>query len=805
MGVETGTPEAIGSRGRRVGGLPRVTGEFVFGTDLRVEGMLHGHVVRSPHAHARIVSIDTTKARCMPGVHAVLSAEQLPARRTYGLEFDDQPVLAADRVRYEGEPVVAIAADTLAQARAAGGAVAIEYEVLPALTDMEEAIRPDAQAIHEWGNIVRHVRIEHGDPDAEAEVWVEGYYETTMQDQAALGPEAALAIPAEDGGMDLHVMTQWLHVDRHQIAPCLGLPEEQVRLHLAGVGGAFGSREDVNLEILAGVLAQATGRPVKIDNTREESFRGHVHRHPSRYWVRHGATRDGRLVNVRVRALLDGGAYTSSTPAVLANAAVFATGPYEVPNALIEATAVYTNNPPCGAMRGFGSPQPCFAYESQMDKLALALRMDPVELRLRNAVHTGSVFPTGQTIMGEAPVAELLQRCRAIPLPEEPVAASALDLPGGSGNVTHGEGVRRGVGYALGFKNIGYSEGFDDSCEARVTLAAGVDAPVVEVHSAAVDSGQGLATVLAQVARAELGVHDVVLHDTDTLVGSAGSSSASRQTVMSAGAVQSACHAVREELFARVRRRPGLTDLALSLEDGWVLADRVPVARVQEFLDTPLTATRVFRHRQTQPLDAHGQGDVHPFFAFVAERAVVDVDLDLGLVRVVQLAVVEDVGRVINPVGFEGQVQGGVAIGMGHAVMEEVRLDGGIMQNPSFTDYLIPTFLDVPPVVSEFVEHAEPGVPYGAKGVGEVPTIAATVAVVNALRAASGRELNRVPVRPDDLIGLAAPATSSGRPPSPSVAGPRPTLEYYGRGGGQGDLMGHGSLGSEMAPRTAVR
>ena len=774
---ERGTPTGVGERGRRVGGEARVTGEFVFGTDLHAEGMLYGHVVRSPHAHARILSIDVSAARALPGVRGVLTAADLPAKTTYGLEFDDQLVLAGARVRYQGEPVAVVAADSERAARAAAEAVAVSYEPLAPLSDMEAALRPDAPQLHKWGNVVRHLRIEHGDPDAEAEVWVEGYYETAMQDQAALGPEAALAVPAADGGIDLHVMTQWLHVDRHQIAPCLGLPEERVRLHLAGVGGAFGSREDVNVEIFAGLLALATRRPVRIANNREESFHGHVHRHPSRYWVRHGATRDGKIVAVRVRALVDGGAYTSSTSAVLSNVAVFATGPYEVPNALVEATAVYTNNPPCGAMRGFGAPQPCFAYESQMEKLARALDIDPVELRLRNAVHPGSVFPTGQVVAGTAPVRELLERCAAIPLPPPPSAHDPLSLPGGFGNVTHGEGVRRGIGYALGFKNIGFSEGFDDSCEAKVALFAGPQGPAAEVHSAAVDLGQGLDTVLVQVARSELGIQEVTLHEPDTGVGSAGSTSASRQTVMSAGAVKLACEAVREELFQRIAER--LSAAVFAIEDGRVLGDGLPLAAIEEFLDEPIVATRVYRHRPTEPLDEHGHGDPHPFFAFVAERAVVDVDVELGLVRVAQLAVVEDVGRTINPKGLEGQVEGGAAIGMGLAVMEELQLDQGIVKNASFTDYLIPTILDVPPIIVELVEEAEPDTPYGAKGVGEIPTIAATPAVVNALRAATGRELNRVPVRPDDLIGLAPPARSlNGPPPAPDVPGPRPIHEY---------------------------
>ncbi len=720
---------------------------------------------------------------------AVLTAADLPAKNAYGLEFGDQPVLAADRVRFEGEPVALVVADALRHAAAAAAAVAVDYEPLPAVFDMEQALAPGAPLLHPWGNVLRHVRVEHGDPSVDAEVWVDGYYETGMQDPAPLGPEAALAIPAADGSIDLQVMNQWLHVDRHQIAPCLGLAEEQVRLHLTGIGGAFGSREDVNVEILAGIAALATGRPVKIANNRHESFHGHVHRHPSRFWVRTGATRDGQLVVVRSRALLDGGAYASSTPAVISNAAVFAAGPYEVPNALLEATAVYTNNPPCGAMRGFGAVQPCFAYESQMDKLAGVLGMDPVELRLRNTVHTGSVFPTGQVIGGAAPVAELLRRCRAIPLPPDPAPG---DRPGGSGNTTHGEGVRRGVGYALGFKNIGYSEGFDDACEATVTLTTGPDGPTVEVHSAAVDSGQGLTTVLTQVARTELTIPTVILHETDTQVGSAGSSSASRQTVMSSGAVQAACAGARDQLLDRARRhQAGLDGTHLSLREGHVCAGDRPVCEVGELLGQPITATAVYHHRKTQPLDERGQGDIHPLFAFAAERAVVDVDTDLGLVRVAQIAAVEEVGRAINPLGLEGQIEGGAVMGMGLATMEQLQLRDGRIANPNFTDYLIPTTLDAPPIVTEMVEEAEPDVAYGAKGVGEIPTIAATPAVVNALRAATGRQLNRVPVSPDDLIGLAPPAATSGPPPAPDVPGQRPVPEYFGMGAGQQDLMGH--------------
>ena len=311
--------------------------------------------------------------------------------------------------------------------------------------------------------------IRHGDPDAAGDVSVEGVFDIGIQDQAFLGPESGLAVPDGEGGVDIYVATQWLHVDRDQVAPCLDLAPEQVRVHLAGVGGAFGGREDLSMQLHGAMLALHTGRPVKIVYNREESFTGHVHRHPARIWCEHRATRDGRLVAVRMRILLDGGAYASSSTAVTSNAASFACGPYRVDNALIESTCVYSNNPPCGAMRGFGAVQTCFAAEAQMDKLAAALEIDPVELRLLNALATGDVLPTGQRLTGSMPVAEVIRQAAALepPAPEE-LPRDPLRLPGGAGNTTRGEGVRRGVGFAVGFKNIAYSEGFDDSTAARV-------------------------------------------------------------------------------------------------------------------------------------------------------------------------------------------------------------------------------------------------------------------------------------------------------------------------------------------------
>ena len=490
-----------------------------------------------------------------------------------------------------------------------------------------------------------------------------------------------MAVPAEDGGVDLFISTQWLHVDRDQVAASLDLPPEKVRIGLSGVGGAFGGREDLSMQVHACLLALHTGKPVKMMYGREESFFGHIHRHPARMRYEHGADRDGRLVYIRCRILLDGGAYASSSTAVCSNAASFACGPYDVPNALIDSYVVYTDNPPCGAMRGFGAVQTCFAHEAQMDKLAAALAMDPVELRRRNALAEGAIIPTGATIRCPAPVAELLDSVSSRALPAEGAAV----LPGGHSNTTHGEGVRRGVGYAVGYKNVGYSEGFDDYSTARVRLSLAGGEPLVEVHTAAAEVGQGLVTVQEQIARHELGVERVIVLPADTQVGSAGSSSASRQTYMTGGAVKLACEAVREEL-----ERRGTGSL------------------VELIGDDPIDVTREHHHRETFPLDEKGQGDAHVTFAFAAHRAVVDVDVDLGLVRVVEIATAQDVGKAINPQAVEGQIQGGIAQGLGLALMEEIQVVDGKVRNASFTDYLIPTVLDMPPVELDVLELADP-------------------------------------------------------------------------------------------------
>ena len=750
VATPTNIADTIGTSAIRPDGVAKVRGEFTFSSDEHIEGMLWAHVLRSPHPSARILSIDLSGAWKIPGVHSVLTQSDVPGSATYGLEHKDQPVFAHDVVRFHGEPIAAVAADHPETARRAAAAIVVKYDVLEPLVDAEKAIT--APPLHPDGNIFRHLVIRHGDQTAVGDVQVEGTYEVGMQDQAFLGPESGLAIPDPDGlGVELRISTQWLHSDLWQTAACLGLPEDRVRMVLSGVGGAFGAREDVSMHVHLCMLALRTGRPVKIVYNRLESFLGHVHRHPARMWYRHHASRDGRIVRVEARIVMDGGAYMSSSGAVLANAACFGAGPYLIPNATIEGFAVRTNNPSCGAMRGFGAVQTCYAHEAQMDLLADALALDPIELRRINALAPGDTLVTGQQLTTTLPVREVIDSLAAHPLPPDTRAIDdMMARPGGAGRTAVAHHVKRGVGFAVGWKNLLFSEGFDDYSTASCTVLDGV----VSVKCACAEVGQGFVTLAQQIARTELTVHDVVLEVADTSIGSAGSTSASRQTMMSGGAVHMACVAVRDQIIAFVAALHGVAEAALSLRDGHVVSfdGAVNVSIEKLAPGHRFHALVEHHHAATVRLDDNGQGNAHISFAVAAHRAVVDVDPDLGLVKVVHIATSQDVGRVLNPLQAVGQLEGGIAQGIGLAVMEEILLLDGKVRNASFTDYLIPTALDMPPVeIAALIEDPEPGFLYGAKGIGEPPTISSTAAVAAAVRNATGLALPRVPIRPQDI------------------------------------------------------
>ncbi|MFM7047082.1 MAG: xanthine dehydrogenase subunit D [Actinomycetota bacterium] len=744
--------DGLGASALRPDGIPKVQGRFAFSSDAWADNMLWGATLRSPHPHARIRSIDVSAALKINGVSAVITASDVPGKLTYGLIASDQPVFARDVVRYVGEPVAAVAADHPETARRALAAIVVDYEVLTPLVDAEVAISGSFAPIHPDGNVIRRQKILRGDQNFIGDVVVEGTYEIGMQDQAFLGLEAALALPDDDGsGVELFVATQWLHEDQKQIAACLDLPVDRVRLTLGGVGGAFGGREDISLQVHCCLLALVTKRPIKMQYGREESFYGHIHRHPAKIFMRHHADRDGTLRRVEARVVLDGGAYASTSSAVLINAVTHMQGPYKCEIATVDGYAVRSNNPPCGAMRGFGVVQACFAHESQMDKLAAACGLSPVDIRLKNAMQTGDRLITGQVVESVAPVARCIRETAALPLPDPlPDDPDPLMIPGGSGLTARRSNIRRGVGWGVSIKNLMYSEGFDDYATARCRLADGV----ATLQFATAEVGQGFVVLAQQIARSVLGVDTVLLEPISTAIGSAGSTSASRQTWMSGGAVNGACRRVREQLFQRVAEAHALDPLRLAI-DGTDVVDtmgelRVPVAQASRGF--VFDQTFEHHHRPTEELDENGQGNCHVAFAFVAHRAVVDVDPDLGLVKVVQIATAQDVGRVLNPLAAIGQLEGGIAQGLGLAVMEEIVLKDGKMRNPSFTDYLLPTALDAPTVVATMIEEPEPQAPLGAKGIGEPPCISVTPAIAAAIRAATGKELPRVPVRPYDIV-----------------------------------------------------
>jgi xanthine dehydrogenase D subunit len=743
--------DILGASALRPDGAAKVSGKFEFSSDLHAEHMLWGATLRSPHPFARIISIDFSAAYKIAGVEAIITAEDVPGKKSYGLIASDQPVFASEIVRYVGEPIAAVAADHPETCRRALAAIKVVYEVLEPITDAEVALLPKTIQIHPDGNLFRHQRIVTGDQNLQGDVIVEGTYEMGMQDQAFLGLEAALAIPDSGGaGVEMYVATQWLHEDQKQIAACLNLPLEKIRLTLGGVGGAFGAREDISLQVHCALLALHTGRPIKMQYSREESFYGHVHRHPAKIWIRHHATRAGVIQRIESRMVFDGGAYASTSSAVLINGITHIQGPYKCSNATVDGFAVRTNNPPCGAMRGFGVVQACYAHESQMDKLAVACGLSPVDVRLLNAMVTGDKLITGQVVESVAPVARCITETDSIALPA-PLAhnANPLEIVGGSGLTSLPHNIVRGIGWGVSIKNLMYSETFDDFATARCQLQDGV----VHLKFATVEVGQGFVILAPQIARSVLGVDEVVIDPVDTRIGSAGSTSASRQTWMSGGAVDGACRLVRQRLFEHVGKIHNIDPLRLMIEDTDVvdMLGEFRISVIEASSGVLIEETFEHHHRPTEELDANGQGNCHVAFAFVAHRAVVDVDVELGLVKVIQIATAQDVGRVLNPIAALGQIEGGIAQGLGLAVMEEIVLDNGKMRNPSFTDYLLPTALDAPEVVAIMIEEPEPQAPLGAKGIGEPPCISVTPAIAAAIRNATGRDLPRVPIRPQDI------------------------------------------------------
>ena len=769
-GIPAPTPKALQVVGRpvpRPDAVAKVTGQARYTDDYAFPGMLHGATLRAAHPHARIKRIDTSRAKALPGVHAVLTHEDIPGDKHHGLIFNDWPVLCYDKVRYIGDAVAIVAAETPEIARRALELIEVEYEPLPVVTGPEEALAPDAPKVHEQGNLLKHIQVRKGDVEqgfAEADVIVEREYRTPMYEHAFLEPECSIARIAEDGKIEVIVGSQIPYEDRRQIAKTLGVPEERVRVKGAVIGGGFGGKEDIAGQIHAALLAQATGRPVKILYSRQESLRVHPKRHATIIRIKTGAKRDGRLVAVQAEILGDAGAYASLSDKVMTRAATHAAGPYEVPHVKIDCYTAYTNNPPAGAFRGFGVTQSAFAVESNMDILAHELGMDPIELRRINALRVGSVTSTGQVLRESLGLVECLDRVRG-------TISELMEARGNSGELVGTRGSAgewwkahanpadptkvRAWGVAACYKNTGLGGGAPDKGGAEVEVFE--DGRAV-VRTAAAEIGQGLPAVLAIVAAEELGIPyeriEVALPDTDTTP-DGGPTTASRQTYINGNATRLAAQRVREILAWAACESLGASQDELEFRDGYIHANgrSMPIGEAVRLAyegGRRPVAREVFEAPETQPLGTGG--DMHFGFSFGVQAALVEVDTLTGEVVVLKVVNAHDIGRVINLLGLLGQIRGGIIMGIGNALTEEFPVENGIPFCNTLSKYKMPGIRHTPEIITHLVEDELSSGPYGAKGVGEIASIPTAAAVANAVYNAVGIRVYKTPVDQDWLL-----------------------------------------------------
>ncbi|WP_323379813.1 molybdopterin cofactor-binding domain-containing protein [Streptomyces alkaliphilus] len=746
-----GPPHGLGSSVPSSDAAAKAGGTHPYTADLWAEGLLWATVLRSPHPRARILDIDTSRAAAMPGVRAVVTHRDVTGEGLLGRRVADRPPLAAEEVRHHGEPIAAVAADHPDTARLAAAAIAVEYEVLEPVTDPGEAF--GSEPLHPDGNLIRHIPLRHGDPSITGEIIVEGVYRIGRQDPAPIGAEAGLAVPRLDGGVELYTAATDPHTDRDRLAACLGLDPDLVKICVTGVPGALGDREDLGFQLPLALLALRTGSPIKLAAGRQESFLGHAHRHPTMLSYRHHADAEGRLVKVEAQILMDGGAYADDSSEALAAAVAFAAGPYKVPNAVVDGWVVRTNNPPAGHLRGEGALQVCAAHEGQMDKLAARLGLDPAEVRARNVLATGDRLPTGQAVTCPAPVAELLEAVREAPLPPLPRDTPVEEwlLPGGPEGAGEPGAVRRGVGWAVGMVHMLGAEGTDEVSTATVK----VEGTVATVLCAAVETGQGFATLARQIVQEVLGIEEVHVAPVDTDQPPAGPGGRGRHTWVSAGAVERAAKMVRTQLLQPLAATFGMSAELLSIADGKITSyDGVLSTTVAEALEgKELWATAQCRPHPTEPLDGAGQGDAFVGLSFAALRAVVDVDVELGSVRVVELALAQDVGRILNPARLRCRLEAGLTQGVGAALTEHLRVVKGVVRRPDLAAYALPTSLDAPEIrIVRLVEERDVVAPFGAKSASAPPLVVAPAAIASAVRAATGRAVNRLPIRPQAAV-----------------------------------------------------
>jgi selenium-dependent xanthine dehydrogenase len=766
--IETVAPlRVIGHSYPRPDAVAKVTGTARFADDYTFPGMLYGATLRAAYPHARIRSIDTSKAKALPGVHAVLTHQDVPGRNRHGLVFPDWPVLCDDKVRYLGDAVAIVAAETAESAQEALKLVGVEYEPLPVVASAEQARQPDAAVVHEeWqtGNLLEHIKVRHGDVEqgfAEADIVVEREYRTPAYDHMFMEPECSIGIPAgydeDHPKLTVYAGSQIPYADREQIAAALNLPEEAVRVRGTLIGGGFGGKEDIMAQIHAALLARATGRPVKILYDRAESMLAHPKRHATVIRIKTGAKRDGTLTAVEAELTGDAGAYASLSTKVLTRATTHATGPYAVPHARIDCYAMYTNNPPAGAFRGFGVTQSAFAVESNMDILAHELGLDPFELRRKNALRVGSTTATGQVLRESVGLVDCLDW----------VQAHVQELSQFPTPDTYFANPQVAWGLACAYKNTGLGGGADDAAGAEIEVYpdGAVTGTDTEIRASSADMGQGLTTVVAQCTAEELGLPfervRVLLSDTDRTP-DGGPTTASRQTYISGNAARLAARTMRDRLSRVAAERWDVPPGTIRFEEGELRASfpqaeeaeegqyAVPFAEAVGWLvDEGHEPRLTYRYHApaTQPLGSGG--DMHFAFSFAAQAAQVAVDPDSGKVQVLRVVAAADGGRTLNPQAFLGQVEGGIVMGIGTALTEEFVLDEGIPRTRRWKDYETPLIGDMPEMDVHIVEHPTSDGPYGAKGIGELPSIPTAPAICNAIYAAMGVRAYKLPVKPE--------------------------------------------------------
>lgn len=752
--------KTVGRSHLRPEAVEKVTGAAVYTDDLKFDGMLYAKVKRAMIPHGFLKKLDISKAKALPGVAAVLTAEDIPAEKNHGLVIFDWPVMVGvgERVRYVGDALAIVAAETSEIAETAISLIEAEFDPQPVITNPVMARRDDVPQLHEKGNLLKHIKVRKGDMDegfAEADVIVEHTFHTSTTDHAFLEPECSIGVPLADGRMEIYVGSQIPYQDRTQVARVMGWPEERVRIVGQLMGGGFGGKEDVMGQIHVAMLANVTQRPVKLLFDRRDSLIVHPKRHATQIRVKVGAKKNGRIVAMETELYGDTGAYASLGEKVMTRATTHSAGPYDIEHVRADCYAMYTNNPPAGAFRGFGVTQSAFAVESMMDMLAENLGMDRVELRRMNALHVGSVTNTGQALTESVGLTECIDKVDAEmrkhnPLPFKPVVVPSPPSPLPLGEGRRGEGhLVRAWGFAAAYKNTGLGGGAPDISGADVELYAD---GTFQVRSSAAELGQGLVTVMRLIVAEEMSVPPeqvrVLVMDTD-LAPNGGPTTASRQTFVTGNASRYAAKTLRDQITASMAEKFDVRPEQIRFENGNVHVNGhslsyADVYREMTSLGQQPRVRYEYEAPKTKPLGEGG--DMHFAFSFAAQAAEVEVNKLTGEVRVLRVISANDVGAAINPLGLQGQVEGGVMMGLGNCLTEEFIVEDGQVVTDHLARYRVPGIMLTPEITSIIVEHPAAAGPYGAKGVGEISSIPTTPAITNAIYNAVGVRVDRLPV-----------------------------------------------------------